>query len=798
MPAATRLGSHARLRLVGRPTISPVAVGVRARLSGDADEDARSAVQNAHFRLSEALADHKLVRPVVLVVEGPLGVDVQVSALPALAAGTWVVGPGQADATLSALTSEALPEVPFRPTTLLDVREAITGLLGHCPLMRPWLGELLTLVSADIDALGQTAYERASALRRLVEDRLYARLLSLREERPPPPASVARVEGALGEPTALKPPWRLKQLSLANLGAFQDLTLDLDADVVLIYGPNGSGKTTVTKALSYLLNAEGPPQATPRRQRQDGAVSIARADFVGIEGGCATVHEWSPDSETRPLIGSADPRDPFTPELRYRLSVLSDRHVNDVLEGRPESLPIGQAMVGVHALGEAITGAVVQALDGVIQDHFRAIDDEETQAAQVPAIEHRLAQLLLGGAKVITERLNDDDLDEVDGITAAVTQQLAAGTATRPVLIHVRNRLEADARKPAGRRSALARRSQLVTTLTSLQELVAARGSVVAAQPSASARIVRDALDAIDRDALNRLVAVAREMESASAVPPADVPLDPERTSRLATARLALDRWLGDHVETLRFLEDDLAQARRVAARTDRAERRTRLDSAADELRTISSAIPETDWVAFALTLTESTSSIVSRSQAIRPLVDSVKGDSASFVKVTIDPTSRATKFSFPDDRKLEDLSSGQRQQFALAWMLVQRMLLHSNEAARAWLGHACLVLDDAAAASDLDSIGREAIALRQIAYGSEPRIQLIVMTHDRELADRYLQLLAPPAGCKMLYHELPRIGHGAPPVTSYEVEAQSEPSAAAIDTIVRHLGGSDTDEEDP
>jgi energy-coupling factor transporter ATP-binding protein EcfA2 len=93
------------------------------------------------------------------------------------------------------------------------------------------------------------------------------------------------------------------------------------------------------------------------------------------------------------------------------------------------------------------------------------------------------------------------------------------------------------------------------------------------------------------------------------------------------------------------------------------------------------------------------------------------------------------------DERPSYVLSTGQRGQLALAYMLAPGLLLRTE------LPHRVLLLDDTSTAFDLGNIIRQATWLRQLAYGPrEGRWQIFLASHHEELTVRLIELLVPPA----------------------------------------------------
>ncbi|MGI9953426.1 AAA family ATPase [Moorellaceae bacterium AZ2] len=104
------------------------------------------------------------------------------------------------------------------------------------------------------------------------------------------------------------------------------------------------------------------------------------------------------------------------------------------------------------------------------------------------------------------------------------------------------------------------------------------------------------------------------------------------------------------------------------------------------------------------------------------------------------------------DKRPLSTLSTGQKAQLALS------MLLSLNIALDRLLPHNIVALDDTTTALDMAQLPRQAMLLRQIAYGAGdtasenlfPRRQIFIVSHHEDLTHRLLDFLVPPEGKTM------------------------------------------------
>ncbi|MBN1607875.1 MAG: AAA family ATPase [Polyangiaceae bacterium] len=98
------------------------------------------------------------------------------------------------------------------------------------------------------------------------------------------------------------------------------------------------------------------------------------------------------------------------------------------------------------------------------------------------------------------------------------------------------------------------------------------------------------------------------------------------------------------------------------------------------------------------------------------------------------------------DGRGWADLSSGQKAQLALGYVMAQALALGDR------LPFRVLLLDDTSSAFDLGNVVRHAAWLRQLAYSPDPerRWQVFLSCHDEGVAVRLRELLAPPAGASL------------------------------------------------
>lgn len=95
------------------------------------------------------------------------------------------------------------------------------------------------------------------------------------------------------------------------------------------------------------------------------------------------------------------------------------------------------------------------------------------------------------------------------------------------------------------------------------------------------------------------------------------------------------------------------------------------------------------------------------------------------------------------DNRPWTDVSTGQKAQLGLAWMLAHALALRERLPAQ------ILVLDDTSTAFDTGNLARQTTWLRQLAYHPEDseRWQIFLASHHDELTSRLVKHLRPPEG---------------------------------------------------
>ena len=98
------------------------------------------------------------------------------------------------------------------------------------------------------------------------------------------------------------------------------------------------------------------------------------------------------------------------------------------------------------------------------------------------------------------------------------------------------------------------------------------------------------------------------------------------------------------------------------------------------------------------------------------------------------------------DERKIDDLSTGQKAQLAVGLMAAQNLAVGSDRLP------SILVLDDVSSAYDLSNLTREALLWRQLAYGGKGKHkrQVFISSHHEDMTNNLIDLLMPPDGKRM------------------------------------------------
>lgn len=128
-------------------------------------------------------------------------------------------------------------------------------------------------------------------------------------------------------------------------------------------------------------------------------------------------------------------------------------------------------------------------------------------------------------------------------------------------------------------------------------------------------------------------------------------------------------------------------------------------------------------------------------------------------------------EFVTADGRTFTSLSTGQQSQLAISLLLGLNISLDIS-----YLGHGIIALDDTTTSFDMAQLPREAVLLRQIAYGTGdsdgPRRQLFIVSHHEDLTHRLIDYLIPPEGKKMhILNFVDWSPKDGPEIEQYEME---------------------------
>jgi exonuclease SbcC len=96
------------------------------------------------------------------------------------------------------------------------------------------------------------------------------------------------IDAFVSPPAALRPKVRLKELHIENFRAYKSQTLHFDHDVIVLYGPNGLGKTSLFDALDFVCTG-GVLRFDERFGREKGAPLIEVLTHIGTSPSQALV-----------------------------------------------------------------------------------------------------------------------------------------------------------------------------------------------------------------------------------------------------------------------------------------------------------------------------------------------------------------------------------------------------------------------------------------------------------------------------------------------------------------------------
>ena len=801
-----RIGPHASWEIQGEPRLTEIAL----ILDLDRVEDAEGHADDLtaiHQIAADVLQDFAHAQPTVLIV--PKHTQIPPAPRALTAAGTWArVKPEDPPKDpLDELSSPFPGQVNIQPQTHNEVIKALKELARQRPdaELTPWLRFAADEEDPFVRLANHAAPTTLDELRDSIATSLRDALEAVVQRRPS--SSDARTIAAEHTNAAAPPRRSARSLSMQGVGNIKELTLDLSHDVTLIVGPNAVGKTTITRALAAALcGYEMPGFAS----RPDTKIEVCFGDD-------APPLQWSA-SERRHARGPT-----LTAESAWRLSVLSDEHVDKVLKGQGLETPSLSVLQPTAVIADIIREIAAEdpppgseearAARGPISRRAQELDENDDEARALAVRQRDWKERLSRLEEAVGPVLRDTSLPGVDELRSLLARArdgrddapadiaawlarralTAGGVASDPeAMLDELGEVRRELKRLEGQLEPLTSISEWlgapdargVTALErALDALIEARATLTRREgepPRGPVRRIVDELKRMDPEAIEGLRREARaalrddrelrarraalehrEREIVGALTQAD------GLAAIAEAVKAVEAWRDSPGPSLRVRRDALDRAQRAADRAaDRESERTRLAALRAQLHEAAKALQPTSDHDVIRALNDALNRLLSRNPAF--------SRSGAATKVELRPGPRLIVDD--DTRSIDTLSTGQRHQLALAWIVAQRLVFDASNRADE-LGHRLLVLDDLSSANDPDTIGREILLLRQLAYQEDRQrsVQLVILTHDDDLADRYLRSLAPPHGRSMGFTELSLSADGAVQAAERSV-ARDEP----------------------
>jgi energy-coupling factor transporter ATP-binding protein EcfA2 len=860
VPPGSRLGRHGTLRLLQtfRSRIG-FAVVVDACSLEPPDNAAHLArdLEDVHAYAEAVLREHGVYLPTVLVVVGLSDGVVGQMALhlrqQPSAAATWFVPRADTSANQSAegsissalsivedLLRPTVGAVSFRATHEWEFQELVRGWSREDDLavLRPlWsaIGDYPLFGRARADG-EEPVDEHLNVWRNGAESAFREALRRCVDDGGGAATEIPTLEAS--ERMRHLDALRISKMKVQNIGGIDEAEIEFGSHVTLVFGPNGGGKSSMTRALTLMLNDHQSRSALLFKAGSPaGEVALAEVP-EGSEGAgprdvkvrYRRVGYQRTDPSSDPQLKDLDNKELWEPRrslighaVRDRLSVLANEDVTQVLEHPVNEAPFLRAVLPRPPREDALTTVLqaAQADDGLLAVTARNLDSDDALAAALPRLQQRELELRRAFLDAVREpvvaHLSNPLLREVASELAQLEQHggwVATGRSRRAIeraasdtgrtesrpdqslfdqLVRLERQLEALGEHAESRNEDETLRWLGASDANGPSDLERLFSDMIAATtrwrsppaevPARVARPLRELFGAVDLDALRlyrdgvaRDIASLRERRQ----------LDRERQEllrRLRTVELhhavvaasvAATSWERKNGREWVELHDQLIAARAADASAEHRrsvrERILEVDRAIERVRGRRVDAPQVDEVR---SLVEAElnrlicrygtfkGSSADRDKPMRVELDGVFGDRFRLVVSNTPPgPPEEDMIASRDTRPTSTLSTGQKYQVGLAWMIAQRRLVQNSEAS-SWMGHRCLVLDDAGSSQDEVALAREALVLRQLAYAADERqqLQLILFTHHRRTAERYCELLSPPPGCELRFVELASAG---------------------------------------
>jgi len=203
---------------------------------------------------------------------------------------------------------------------------------------------------------------------------------------------------------------RVRRLTLSNFRNYHSVSLQAEADLIVLVGPNGAGKTNLLEALSFLAPGRGLRRATIEEvafAEGDGSWAVA----AEVEGalGLATLGtgvERLPDQTRTPQRQFRIDREPvmsavaFADHMRllWLVPAMDTLFVGAPSERRRFIDRFALAVDGEH-------GSRLNALDRALRSRNRLLEQPMPDGHWLDAVEHETAELAVAVAAVRVETI---------------------------------------------------------------------------------------------------------------------------------------------------------------------------------------------------------------------------------------------------------------------------------------------------------------------------------------------------------------------------------------------------------